>query len=171
MNAIKEIDYEIKNRAQEEMKKIFIRSYDWCLNPILTLKEQFQHLEEEINRFNALKSEWQREESRINIYLFACSIACTIDDYISLVPVNLQPLVNIYPKFVMPILSMQFVLNFPYRARHRSELKQVIKFREDWNACLNRACKILLKNKNLNAQDIRIISDGIKRFKNLKSSA
>ena len=163
MNGIKEVDYEIKNRARE-IEKDFYSQYEWCLNPILTLEEQFQHLEEEIDRFNTLPSEWQRDESRINIYLFACSIACTIDDYISLVPVNLQPLVNIYPKFGIPIHSMQFVFNLPYRIKSRNKLKQVIKFREDWNTCLNRACRILLKNKMLNAQDIRIFTDGIKRF-------
>jgi hypothetical protein len=57
----------------------FYSGYAWCLNPILSIEELFDHLKDEV-RDSAALVEWQREESIINIYLFVCAIACTLDD-------------------------------------------------------------------------------------------
>ena len=58
----------------------FYSRYDWCLNPILSIEQLLDRFQEEIDAFPGLEG-WQREESRINLYLFACAIACTADDY------------------------------------------------------------------------------------------
>src|SRR5262252_8946898 len=59
----------------------FYFRYTWCLNPILSIEELFDHLRDEVHHFATL-TDWQREESVINIYLFVCAVACTLDDYI-----------------------------------------------------------------------------------------
>jgi len=61
----------------------FYSSYDWCLNPTLTLRELFQRFQEEIDRYDTLHGAWQREECRINLYLFVCATSCTVDDWLS----------------------------------------------------------------------------------------
>src|SRR5207249_5384660 len=59
----------------------FYSRYTWCLNPILSIEELFDHLRDEVHH-SATLTGWQREESVINIYLFVCAVACTLDDYI-----------------------------------------------------------------------------------------
>ncbi len=65
----------------ERTEEAFYTSYGWCLNPFLSVRELFQRLREDLNRVAAL--DWQREECRINVYLFSCAIACTVDDYLA----------------------------------------------------------------------------------------
>ncbi|PYO80962.1 MAG: hypothetical protein DMD65_14095 [Gemmatimonadetes bacterium] len=65
----------------ERTEEAFYTSYGWCLNPFLPVRELFQRLREDLNRVAAL--DWQREECRINVYLFSCAIACTVDDYLA----------------------------------------------------------------------------------------
>src|SRR2546430_14199129 len=69
----------------------FYAPYDWCLNPILSVGELFQRLGEELDRYESLRVDWQREECKINVYLFVCAIACTVDDYLSSRPWDLAP--------------------------------------------------------------------------------
>src|SRR5690349_23929411 len=68
VNAVRE------HHIEEEQ---FYSRYGWCLNPILSIEELFDHLRDEVNH-SATLTEWQREESVINIYLFVCAVACTL---------------------------------------------------------------------------------------------
>src|SRR2546425_6744695 len=61
----------------------FYGRYAWCLNPILSVRELFQRLREELAQAPALELEWQIAETRINLYLFVCAIACTVEDYLA----------------------------------------------------------------------------------------
>jgi hypothetical protein len=61
------------------LEALFYGQYQWCLNPALSVDDLLR-LREEADRFKTL-SGWQREESKVNLYLFACAIACTVDDY------------------------------------------------------------------------------------------
>jgi len=71
----------VRERGAREER--FYALYDWCLNPILPLGDLRHRLRDELDRYESLGAEWQREESRINVYLFACAIACTVDDYLA----------------------------------------------------------------------------------------
>ena len=68
----------------------FYSHYSWCLNPALTVADLFQRLCEELDRYPTL-SGWQREESKANLYLFVCAVACTADDYLGLRWIDLKP--------------------------------------------------------------------------------
>ena len=47
----------------------FFESYQWCLNPMLSLRDLLQHLGEEIESYRANgDAGWQGEERRINLY-------------------------------------------------------------------------------------------------------
>src|SRR2546427_13310710 len=60
----------------------FYARYEWCLNPLLTLEDQLSRLGDELEYAASLPSDWRREECAINVYLLACGIACTVDDYL-----------------------------------------------------------------------------------------
>src|SRR5439155_2874515 len=69
------------NKEEEQ----FYSPYAWCLNPALSVRDLLLRLQEEIERYSSLAG-WQREESKVNLYLFTCAVACTVDDYLALQP-------------------------------------------------------------------------------------
>jgi trehalose-6-phosphatase len=102
----------------------FYSPYNWCLNPVLTLRDIAQRLEQEIHRQVSLKDSWQRAESFINIYLFLCAATCVTDDYLADRPWKLRELVRRLPRFSVYINVVASCLNFfpgliSHRDRHR----------------------------------------------------
>ena len=79
-------------------EEAFYARYDWCLNPILTVGQLLQRLQEEVTAAPGLAAAWQREEARINVYLFVCAIAGTVDDYLSRPLGDLSPIAAHFPR-------------------------------------------------------------------------
>src|SRR5438552_11484249 len=87
----------------------FYSRYTWCLNPILSIEELFDHLKDEVHH-SAILTDWQREESIINIYLFVCAIACTLDDYLGRRLLNTSPLRTRLRRFAFMIAAAERLL-------------------------------------------------------------
>src|SRR2546422_9516660 len=94
-------------RTAEEQ---FYSRYSWCLNPALPVGDLLHRFQEEVQGYEELAG-WQREESKANLYLFACAIACTVDDYFALHWLNVSPLANRFPQFRGPIAAAQVLMN------------------------------------------------------------
>src|SRR5712692_15443 len=60
----------------------FYGHYGWCLNPHLTVAEAQTHLGEELEKLGILTIDWQRREAAVNVYLLACGILNTADEYL-----------------------------------------------------------------------------------------
>ena len=61
---------EVRSNNQARLAEAqFYSTYSWCLNPLLSLRDLFRRLGEELNRYEDLKISWQREECKINVYL------------------------------------------------------------------------------------------------------
>jgi len=127
-----------KHNAEEQ----FYSGYAWCLNPILSIEELFDHLKDEIRHSTALIG-WQREESIINIYLFVCAIACTLDDYVARRLLNLAPIRARLPKFQFVIASAERVVRILEWIRGLADYR-IIRFRRAWHGCVEQACNMLL---------------------------
>ena len=121
----------------------FYSRYDWCLNPILSIKQLLDRFQEEIDAFPGLEG-WQREESRINLYLFACAIACTADDYFGPKRPPLSLRYSHLTRFRFLLAAAGWLLSIvgslltivrDWRAR---------RWRKQWNSCVEDACEILL---------------------------
>ena len=123
----------------EGPEEAFYTSYGWCLNPFLSVRELFQRLREDLKRVAAL--DWQREECRINVYLFSCAIACTVDDYLARPARNPTPHLKGVPGAVVHLLERA--------AEHAHSLwarfvdRRVIRWRDRWQRWVNVACEIL----------------------------
>jgi trehalose-6-phosphatase len=125
----------------------FYALYDWCLNPILSVRELFQRLTEELNRFGDLRVDWQRHESTINQYLFICAIACTVDDYLAWRPWNLSPVAARFPRFRRGAALVQALLNAPWSVRHRVGDAAIVRWRRQWGRCVDRVCEMLVRRE------------------------
>ena len=95
----------------------FYQRYSWCLDPFLPLGDLLVRLCEELDGRSRPAPEWQKRESAVNVYLFACAIACTIDDYLDEKTVDLSPIAKIARS---PILKQACAAAERIRARANS---------------------------------------------------
>lgn len=153
-------------------EKVFFSSYGWCLNPILTFKDLLTRLEEEVERFDGTGPNWQQDESKVNIYLFSCAIACTLADYLSKQPWHLTPLAKSYPRVRRLILEAESVLNYP------SEVKAFLKYRKlrewgrEWDDIVESACRFLiLPGESSQSSGVvsvkKCVMEGLKKFRSM----
>ncbi|MGC9948427.1 MAG: HAD hydrolase family protein [Bryobacteraceae bacterium] len=123
----------------------FFEGYRWCLNPMLRLQDLLQHLGTEIERYRADGSAgWQGEERRINLYLFACAIACTLDDYLSARPWSLAAVARRFPAARTAVAVAESVLNAPPAWRSHAATAHAAAWRHQWTGCVDAACELLL---------------------------
>ncbi len=59
----------------------FYRDYEWCLNPFLSFEQALDCLRSEVSHLEQVEEEWQKEEVRTNVFLLACAISDTVDDF------------------------------------------------------------------------------------------
>ena len=126
----------------ERTEEAFYTSYGWCLNPFLPVRELFQRLREDLNRVAAL--DWQREECRINVYLFSCAIACTVDDYLARPARNPTQYLKGMPGAIVHLLESG--TEYAHSLWARFVDRKVIRWRHHWHRCVNLACEILATN-------------------------
>ena len=60
----------------------FYQPYSWVVNAFPTIREVLVHLSEELNKLERVEG-WQQREVITNIFLLACSVTDTIDDYLA----------------------------------------------------------------------------------------
>jgi len=133
----------------------FYSRYLWCLNPILTIGQLLTRFRVELDGYRALEG-WEREESKINLYLFACAIACTVDDYFSQKLVDLSLLYPRLPQFWFFLRSADWLINritwflrivFNWRAW---------RWRRRWNSLVEEICDLLIAS-----EEVRTISPAL----------
>lgn len=130
--------------ALAESETMYYARYDWCLNPLLTLRELFQRLNEELDRSAPGAPGWRREETVINSYLFVCAVACTTDDFLAARWLMLRPLIRWFPGWKKVLLGMEYLVNLPWFVARAISLRKVFSWRAAWNRCLEEACALLI---------------------------
>jgi hydroxymethylpyrimidine pyrophosphatase-like HAD family hydrolase/hypoxanthine phosphoribosyltransferase len=108
---------------------------------MLSLRDLLQHLGEEIASYRANgDAGWQGEERRINLYLFACAIACTVDDHLASRPRGLVALARRFPATRTAVRGAEAVLN----SAHAAQAAHTAAWRRQWTDCVDAACELLL---------------------------
>src|SRR5262249_24328083 len=124
----------------------FYSHYSWCLNPALSVADLFQRFREELERYPTL-SGWQREESKANLYLFVCAIACTADDYLGLPWINLKLFSTRVPGLRPLLSSLQPVIDIVESAVKTGDLR-ALQWRRLWNDVVETVCRTVISNTN-----------------------
>ena len=122
----------------------FYALYAWCLNPLLSIADLLARLQEEISRFEEIRVGWQVEECRINLYLFACAIACTVDDYLTWSPWDMRRLATARPQLRTVATIADWILNAPYRLRGLAGRHKLRRWRGRWQSYVDRVCELLV---------------------------
>jgi hydroxymethylpyrimidine pyrophosphatase-like HAD family hydrolase len=121
----------------------FYSRYDWCLNPILSIRQLLAHLNEELDGYRVSEG-WQREECRINLYLFACAIVCTIDDYFNQRLLNLSLLRSRAARLDFLLAATEWVLNTPVWLLKIVANWRAWRWRKRLNSGLHEICDLLI---------------------------
>jgi hypothetical protein len=122
----------------------FFSSYDWCINPLLPVRELIERICLELDRYNDLERSWQREEARINLYLLISAVCCATDDYLAYRPWDLAPVARRLPSIRALVSLFEMCLNLPYALREFSRRRLVWRWREEMAQCLDCICDILV---------------------------
>jgi len=80
--AAKQIQLEPLPARYVEAESSFYKNYAWCLDAVPTIGEVLEHLHQEFDRFSSLDERWQRTEVAKNIFLLACAVSDTLDDFL-----------------------------------------------------------------------------------------
>jgi hydroxymethylpyrimidine pyrophosphatase-like HAD family hydrolase len=65
-----------------ETESAFYKDYAWCVDAVPSVGEIVQHLRQEFDRFGSLDEPWHRTEVAKNIFLLACAVSDTLDDFL-----------------------------------------------------------------------------------------
>jgi hydroxymethylpyrimidine pyrophosphatase-like HAD family hydrolase/hypoxanthine phosphoribosyltransferase len=120
----------------------FYSRYSWCLNPVLSVDDLLRRFREEIDGYEVL-SGWQREESKANLYLFACAVACTADDYFAVRWLDLKPIKKRVPR-LDPILSAVQSAADSVQAAVKVRDIAAWRWRRCWDECVAEVCRLIL---------------------------
>jgi hydroxymethylpyrimidine pyrophosphatase-like HAD family hydrolase len=63
-------------------ERTFYESYDWCLNPYLTMSEAVGHLRKEIDKLVIVSQAWQVNEIATNTFLLSCGLLNCVEEYL-----------------------------------------------------------------------------------------
>ncbi len=91
----------------------FFSQYRWCLNPFLTFADLWARIAEVSEHLHEFGVPWQQEEAKTNLYLLACAINCTAEDYLGRVGVYLKPLERYAPALKPAVRIAERILNVP----------------------------------------------------------
>src|SRR5215471_10214091 len=131
----------------------FYSHYSWCLNPALSVADLLRRFREELDRYPAL-SGWQREESKANLYLFVCAIACTADDYLALRRLDLKPVSTRMPglrRWIWPVQTAIDIVESAAKAGGHGALQ----WRRRWNEVVETVCRAIISARSDEAEEFK----------------
>jgi hydroxymethylpyrimidine pyrophosphatase-like HAD family hydrolase len=122
----------------------FYQSYEWSLNPYLTVSEAVDHLRGEVDRLAVVPRGWQSDEVSTNIFLLACGVLNCIDEYLHGITLRL-------PRRVAATVAgrganwlVEKVSDKPWSRR-----RQVARWRNHWLLGLNDFLSLIVRGRGV----------------------
>lgn len=122
----------------------FYEAYAWCLDPILRLRDQLRHFSAELRGQTVWPRSWEEEERIINLYLLACGIACTVDDYLARLPRDLSLVAERFPRLRVGVSVARWLINLPHMIATLAGDRGVRRWRRTWSALVDDICALLI---------------------------
>ena len=116
----------------------FFSAYEWSLNPYQSLRELLEHLGEELRRDRFRQAGWQREESRVNIYLLLAAACCAISDFLAPRRWDLSTVASRAPKLRRAISIAEAFLRVISSTRPAWKGREIRRCQRALETCLDR---------------------------------
>ena len=124
----------------------FYNSYSWCLNAYPSIGEVVRHLDEELTRFMAAEVDWRRDEIARNVYLLACTIIDTTDDYLLGRRYSFSKVLGVFPALA-PVMKVAEATLHASQAYSALSARALSKWRADLElAVIAVVRRVLLEN-------------------------
>src|SRR5208282_3494096 len=123
----------------------FYSFYKWALDPVLSVRDLFEHLRESLNQLNALNVPWQIEECKANVYLLASALTCTVDDYLGTAPPDVSKISRKFPILRIPIFFAKKIVNVLHRLGTFPQKLRAARWREKWTSKVDAICEPLTR--------------------------
>ncbi len=143
--------YKRTRDAERTPEQDFYARYEWCLNPLQSTGQLLARLRDELQWYPALETEWQRLESRINLYLLTCAISCTVGDSLSPRLPSFRKLSARWPRAKSAIKAGGETALAAERFRSSLCDRAVWSWQREWDVCVELACEILLNELGADA--------------------
>ena len=140
----------------------FYNSHSWCLNAYPSIGEVVRHLDEELTRFMASEVDWRRDEIARNVYLLACTIIDTTDDYLLGRRYSFSKVLGVFP-------ALAPVTKVAEATLHASQVYSVLSARglSKWRADLELAVVAVVRSILLEDPDGPDVANAISRLRSL----
>jgi len=139
----------------------FYSSYEWALNPVLSVLELFEHLRESLIQLNSLNVPWQIEECKANIYLLASALTCTADDYLGNPLPDLSKISRRLPRLRIPVPLVQKVVNFIHHLGTFPQKMRTARWRKKWTSHVDAICELLVRTGKPTLQQLNRLRKSI----------
>lgn len=123
----------------------FYSSYEWALDPVLSVRDLFEHLRESLNQLNSLYVPWQIEECKANVYLFASALTCTVDDYLGETPPDVSKISRNFPRLRIPLLLVRKMVSAIYLLGTFPQKRRTARWRKNWTPTVDAICELLVR--------------------------
>jgi hydroxymethylpyrimidine pyrophosphatase-like HAD family hydrolase len=128
----------------------FYQTYDWCLNPHLTVAAAIDHLRDEVNRLGVVPSDWRLEEVATNVFLLSSGLLNCADEYLRGPALCLPSKVTAMPFARHAVRAVDLILNESSKWR-RGRVRQ---WRESWLSSLNDFLSLMATRRPLDASSL-----------------
>lgn len=126
----------------------FYQSYDWCLNPYLTVNEAIRHLHDELTRLAVAPEGWQIDEVSTNIFLLSCGLLNCIDEYLRGPALRLPKRLAVTAAGRVTARLVEAASDKP-RSR-----RQVERWRKSWLASLNDFLSFVVRRQAIERENL-----------------
>ncbi|HEV8265456.1 MAG TPA: HAD hydrolase family protein [Gemmatimonadales bacterium] len=121
----------------------FYAAYAWCLNPLLPLRDLLVRLREELDRFPTREASWQRDEARLNLFLFVCGVASILDEHLARRPFDLSDIGPRFPRLQPVVTAVQRVLDAISAGYAALADQSISRWRIQWSASVDQVSRLL----------------------------
>src|SRR6267142_198979 len=121
----------------------FYLGKEWCLNAFPRVEEVVLRLREELRQADEEGADWQRSESRINVFLLACALSDTVDDYLLGVHFDFSRAMSVVPEIKPAVRLIQLLLRIWRKARGL-RVRRLRHWRELWGAAVEEYLELAL---------------------------
>jgi hydroxymethylpyrimidine pyrophosphatase-like HAD family hydrolase len=131
-----------ESRAQENPPPAeleFYQSYDWCLNPFLTVNEAKGRLHDELGRLATVPNGWQINEAATNIFLLSCGLLNCADEYLR------GPALRLPDRVARTLIGRSVDRFFEAISDKPWSRRRVARWRERWLASLNEFVSVIVR--------------------------
>src|SRR5215472_4392312 len=113
----------------------FYDQYPWVLNAFPTIREALDHLWEQLTMLEGLGEGWQQRDVITNIFLLACSVTDTIDDYVAGNTYDFSKVSQAFPPARLGVAILNRVLAVARRLRE-ARVSSLRAWSEAWRSAV-----------------------------------